>query len=548
MKTRALNGPAGAALMFLLALTSAARPGGAQNATPRADSAADFSRVPGVVIAHAPASSKVYLGSPGIAILANGSYVAKCDEFGHGIEQTRALTRVFGSTDKGRTWRALSVVSGSFWSTIFVHHGALYLLGTDREYGRVVIHRSDDGGSTWSTPRDGSSGVLRSDGKFHCAPVPVVEHAGRLWRAMEDAEGPGGWGSHFRAFMMSAPLGSDLLKAGSWTSSNPLQRDARWNGGDFGGWLEGNAVVTPQGKLVDILRVDTVSPDEKAAVVQLSADGRTASFDPGNGLIPFPGGAKKFTIRFDPRSRKYWSLATIVPQRHRAQAPGGIRNTLALTCSSDLKTWAVRSIVLYHPDTARHGFQYVDWLFEGDDIIAACRTAYDDAEGGAHNNHDANFLTFHRLKNFRALTMADSVAMPEPAASRVETPAFILTGRAFELARLEAGARSFSNRDYVWAEVPAAFAGGRFTRLSGGEGAQIVLKAKRDATLFIATALALPGVKLDGWKQTGAALSYNDAGNTSLAVLSRELKAGQEVAVPQGNWTGTLVLLPTNEK
>ena len=69
----------------------------------------------------------------------------------------------------------------------------------------------------------------------------------------------------------------------------------------------------------------------------------------------------------------------------------------------------MRSVVLYHPDVSRHAFQYVDWLFEGDALIAASRTAYDDGHGGAHNAHDANFLTFHRFENFRELTMADSV-------------------------------------------------------------------------------------------------------------------------------------------
>ena len=64
-------------------------------------------------------------------------------------------------------------------------------------------------------------------------------------------------------------------------------------------------------------------------------------------------------------------------------------------------------------DVAKHGFQYVDWLFDGPDIIAACRTAYDDGQGGAHNAHDANYLTFHRISSFRARTMADSVPMPE---------------------------------------------------------------------------------------------------------------------------------------
>ena len=78
-----------------------------------------------------------------------------------------------------------------------------------------------------------------------------------------------------------------------------------------------------------------------------------------------------------------------------------MRNTLALTSSANLRDWEVRSVILSHPDTVHHGFQYVEWLFEGDDIIAACRTAYDDEFGGAHNNHDANFLTFHRIEGFR---------------------------------------------------------------------------------------------------------------------------------------------------
>jgi predicted neuraminidase len=57
----------------------------------------------------------------------------------------------------------------------------------------------------------------------------------------------------------------------------------------------------------------------------------------------------------------------------------------------------VQRVLLQHPDTKAHGFQYVDWLFEGDDIIAVCRTAWD----GAHNAHDANHLTFHRIADFR---------------------------------------------------------------------------------------------------------------------------------------------------
>jgi hypothetical protein len=88
--------------------------------------------------------------------------------------------------------------------------------------------------------------------------------------------------------------------------------------------------------------------------------------------------------------------------------PGAIRNSLALVHSPDLRRWEIRCVLLRHPDAAKHGFQYVDWQFDGDDIIAACRTACDDDAGGARNYHDANFLTFHRWQNFRGLTAKDS--------------------------------------------------------------------------------------------------------------------------------------------
>jgi hypothetical protein len=220
---------------------------------------------------------------------------------------------------------------------------------------------------------------------------------------MEDASGLGGWGKHFRAFMMSAPVDADLLNAESWTCTNRIARDPAWLGGKFGGWLEGNAVVTRDGRLVDILRVDAPSDDEKAAVVEISADGKAATFDPTLGFVSFPGGAKKFTIRFDAASDLYWSLANYVPPKQRHGRPASTRNTLALIASPDLRAWTVRAILLEHPDPMKHGFQYVDWQFEGDDIAVVSRTAHDDGLGGARNHHDANLMTFHRITRFRTL-------------------------------------------------------------------------------------------------------------------------------------------------
>jgi len=366
--------------------------------------------VPGVVIDHSLAESGLYIGSPSLVVLTNGDYLASHDFFGPKSREFEApITAVFRSEDRGRSWKPAARVSGQFWSSLFVHRSAAYLMGTDKHHGRIVIRRSTDGGSTWTTPQDSLTGLLTSTGQYHTAPVPVIEHAGRLWRGFEDAMGGAEWGKRYRAGMLSAPVNADLLHATNWTFSNFLPRNPQWLDGRFNAWLEGNAVVAPDGGVFDILRVDLPSLPERAALVGISADGRTASFDPRRGFVDFPGGAKKFTIRPDPRGGGYWSLASICVSPGQTNAhtsllkPASIRNTLALIHSPDLRQWEVRRVLLHHPDPLKHGFQYVDWQFDGDDLIAVCRTAWDDAGGGAHNYHDANFLTFHRWPGFRTL-------------------------------------------------------------------------------------------------------------------------------------------------
>jgi iduronate 2-sulfatase len=355
---------------------------------------------PGIVIHHQPAASGLHIGSPSLCVLPDGSYLASHDLFGpKSNEYQLASGRIYRSEDLGKTWRHLTDLKGFFWSNLFVNRGAVYALGTDKHHGRLVIRRSADSGRTWSDP------AVIAEGQWHTAPVPVIEHDGRLWRAIEDAHTSNKWGERYRARMLSALATGDLLDPAGWTLGDALARDTTWLSGDFAAWLEGNAVADPDGNIVNILRVDNSRVPEKAAMVRVSKDGTTATFDPAQDIIDFPGGAKKFTIRKDPAAPGYWSLATIIPARHAAAGrPSGIRNTLALVYSTDLRTWETRCILLYHPDVAKHGFQYVDWQFDGDDLIAACRTAWDDAEGGARNNHDANFLTFHRWKNFRKLT------------------------------------------------------------------------------------------------------------------------------------------------
>lgn len=362
-------------------------------------------RVPGIVVDHIPASTGVYIGSPSICILPDGSYLASHDHFGPAsIEYARALTALFKSTNRGKSWNRVSEINGQFWSNLFVHKDDVYIMGTWKHHGDFIIRRSTDGGLTWSEPADSLSGLLLK-GEYHTAPMPVVLHNGRIWRALENATSTTTeWGRRYSAMVISAPVDADLLKAENWTCSNFLPYDSTYLDGNFRGWLEGNALVDPEGNLLDILRVATREKGrDMAAIVRISEDEKTASFDPQKGFIDFIGGARKFSIRFDEKSGRYWTISNMIGKGLEDMDAGSVRNTLVIKSSEDLIYWTVHDILLYHPDVQKHGFQYIDWQFDGKDIIYLSRTAYDDETGGAHNYHDANYLTFHRIKNFRKL-------------------------------------------------------------------------------------------------------------------------------------------------
>ena len=362
---------------------------------------------PGVVVSHISKETGKYIGSPGMCVLPDGSYLASHDEFGPKSSEFRsAQTRIFLSKDRGGSWIQIATIDGQFWSNLFVHNGIVYVMGPNKHHGNFNIRRSDDGGYTWTIPYHSKNGLILP-GEYHTAQMPMVIHNGRIWRALEYATAPTTkWGQRYSAMMISAPVNSDLLNADNWSKTNYLMYDSTYLNGAFNAWLEGNAVVGPKGEMFDILRVDAPSrEDEYAAIVKISKNGKKATFDPETGFIKLPGGSKKFTIRYDEKSQRYWMLSNYVKPEFRGKGnPAGVRNTQALCSSIDLQNWTVHKIVLEHPDVKYHGFQYVEWLFEGDDIIFLSRTAFDDETGGARNNHDANFLTFHRIKDFRKLS------------------------------------------------------------------------------------------------------------------------------------------------
>lgn len=359
--------------------------------------------VPGVVITYIAANTKIYIGSPSICILPNGNYVASHDFFGPNSKfKTNATTEIFESTDKGISWKKISEMN-QFWSGLFMHKGKLYLMGTRNSEGDCIIRRSDDGGHTWTNPTDKNTGLLiasKDSVGYHTSSVPVIMANGKLWRAMEAVKAGGPWGG-FKAFVMSVKQNKNLLKAKNWTISEKLAMDKTLGKGNT--WLEGNAVLDPKGNIVNILRVNYAA-DTLAAMLQVSKNGKNLSFDATNGFITLPGATKKFNIRKDNKTGLYWTLTNAIPDEYKGGNVERTRNTVCLFSSADLIHWKNHGIILQGKNVAKHGFQYLDWQFEGNDIIAAVRTAYDDNAGGADNQHNANYFTFYRIINFREQT------------------------------------------------------------------------------------------------------------------------------------------------
>ncbi len=347
----------------------------------------DHTLVPGAVVNYSPASSGCYIGSPSLAVLPNGDYVASHDFFGPKADhKTSPTSLVFISKDRGVTWQKIAEINPLFWGKLFVHQGALYILGTRHEYGDILIRRSDDGGHRWSEPKSSETGILKR-GPYHCAPCRIIIHNGRIWRSFELAQGER---PQWSALVTSASVDADLLAADNWTFSAPYQHP--WSESQ---WIEGNLIESPAGELLNILRTNRQG-DDRAAITHVAEDGLSLSHDHEKDIIDMPGGGVKFTIRFDEISGLYWSIVS------KQTDPAAYRNNLMLISSRDLRRWTVVSPLLFHADREKHAWQYIDWLFDGDDIVFLSRTAFDDGLGGAHRAHDANYLTFHRIRDFRA--------------------------------------------------------------------------------------------------------------------------------------------------
>lgn len=374
-------------------------------------------------IKHQPERSKTYIGSPSIVRLPDGALLASHDYFGqlHTLEGENGLTSIYRSEDNGETWENITHIMNCFWGTMVSIPSGVYMMSVTREYGDVVVRKSTDGGFTWSIPKDSKTGVIlpgTPKGLPHQFRIETsgteMVYNGRIYKCFDkhtiEADGIEWSPDRFATGVMSADITSDLLDASNWTISNMLRFDySKYSDQAVAikgsGWLEGTPVPAPDGSICQLTRMNHLGVFNKCAIMSLSDDCRTLSFDYNNGIIDFVGGESRFTVRKDSKTGLYVTFSNYNQWDEKIGDAVTNRNLLCLSVSEDLRHWRrVRDVLKDDTgldwDMSRRltGFQYAAWHFDGEeDIILLSRTAY----RGANSYHNANRLTFHRFENWR---------------------------------------------------------------------------------------------------------------------------------------------------
>jgi hypothetical protein len=123
--------------------------------------------------------------------------------------------------------------------------------------------------------------------------------------------------------------------------------------------------------------------------------------------VPFPGGQLRFHLLYDAKTKLYWLLSSqATDSMHRADRlpadrfdlPYNERHRMVLHFSGNLVDWCFAGLVAKtdSPKEARH---YASMDIDGDDLVILSRSG----DANAKSAHEGNLITFHRIKNFRAL-------------------------------------------------------------------------------------------------------------------------------------------------
>ena len=357
---------------------------------------------PVTIIDYATTLRSVTVNNPAIHILSDGSYLAS---------QTASVKAgyVYKSTDRGNTWTKISSGLRQTYCALYEGADGLYMLGCDNVAGSLAVQKSTDGGYTWSANHVIFDKSATVDG-YHGGSSPFVVKGGRVYRAMGDRAD--GWS----VLLLSADVNSDLTNPASWTMSNKLYYNNAWLVSSSERWEEPALILKPNGSLAIIARIDSPTDKEYAALIDVNSD-TSISF---NRVFAMPGSQKRMTIAYDATSGKYWTLVSPFYANTRdlySLSPGQNRNSMVLMSSTDLVNWTRERTCIYSDNAYNNSYHYIDWRFDGDDLVAVFRCSVDEPRGLALSYHDSNAFGYFRVVNFRNGGAVATVFVDTPVVS-----------------------------------------------------------------------------------------------------------------------------------
>lgn len=337
---------------------------------------------------------KVYVEGSGLTKLSNGRLVAVVpvvpSSTKGGWTAGPSTIHILSSADGGLTWNPLTQLPYAT-AMPWAHEGALFLFackaGTTYRNDDLVLLRSDDGGTSWTPPSTLFEGHFWN---CHCG---MVQRPDRVYASV--CEFYGSKGTEPRSpVVISGDLTRDPLDPAAWRMSNrpPFPGIPNSIGPAYdAGWLEQN-VIDVDGQLHVICRVRRgTSITNLGAVLHLTDDGESMNLKFFR-YQAMPGGHMKFSIVHDEVSGLFWMAAN--PATKYAD-----RRFLMLYHSLDGQNWLPAGCIAA-AQSLQESFMYPYLMVDGNDLITISRTS-----SGADGMHNADYSTFHRVKNFRELAL-----------------------------------------------------------------------------------------------------------------------------------------------
>ena len=365
-----------------------------------------------------------YVEGPGLVRMDDGALVAVIpivprEEWSKERRVERSVVHVLRSLDGGRTWQELTTLP-YYSAAPWVDHGTLYLFankaGTKSRNDDLLLLKSNDGGTTWSAP------VTLFTGHYWNCHTGMVQRDNMIYWAVDDLS----LGKDRGPRLVAGDLSHDAMNPASWRISEPVKfpgaPDKLFNP-KFANlpnqYLEPN-VIDVNGNLRVLCAVKMKRPTvtNLCAVLDAGDDGANLDLKFAH-YNSMPGGNLKFCVLWDEVSMMFWATSNQTAdgqgaydwasqaEQHGNFKPATFdRRTLMLHYSVDGLNWFTAGCVAQAAKLSQ-SFMYARPVIDGDDLAIICRSSIN-----APNQHDADYATFHRVKNFRKLAL-DLVPQPE---------------------------------------------------------------------------------------------------------------------------------------